>query len=132
MARTIAAKTRWSKIDVENSLKAESKSFEEERDSAEEVISRRRPPREHKDKDLPAGFWRHDGKICHRQDKRTIEVITNFVVKARVATGKQLDDFGDVTVGQLGRQLLNPARNFVLGRRQCLAPDGEGLLPLDC
>ena len=84
MVRSIASKTRWSKAEVENSLKAESKSFEEERESAEEVINRRRPPKAHKDKDLPPGFWRHDGKICHRQDKRTIEVITNFVVTARV------------------------------------------------
>jgi hypothetical protein len=84
MVRSIAFKTRWSKADVENSLKGESKSFEEERESAEEVINARRPPKAHKDKDLPPGFWRHGGKICHRQDKRTIEVITNFVVTARV------------------------------------------------
>jgi hypothetical protein len=84
MVRAIAAKTRWTKAEVEQSLKAESKTFDEGREDAEEAVKRDGPPKDRKDKDLPSGFWRQGGKICQRQGKRIVDVTDDFRVKARV------------------------------------------------
>lgn len=84
MVRAIADNTRWPKGEIDKALKAESKSFEEERQGAEEKMRRQEPSKERKDKDLPPGFWRHNGKICHRRDKLVVWVTDDFVVTARV------------------------------------------------
>ena len=84
MVRSIASKTRWSKAEVETcsrlKARASKKSGKAPKRRSIGAVRRRRTK--------IRIFRRASGdmtvKICHRQDKRTIEVITNFVVTARV------------------------------------------------